>query len=632
MIPAIDLHQFDVHNDGYFAFLPLNYVDGVILVAVPRMPYEQLAEFLEEKCGFFFLERQAEMEVETEGVEAWTSTTEGVEARNITIEGAEARNRTKDKGKGKVSKDASDVVETRRCTVKVNTETEYESDDKSDYQSDNSVDYLSPSEDELIELRNRMKANRKEKAKAKDKPDSGMNEPNEENIMPADNVRGETFEEHDIYMNELLKSLKTVDKDGITEDPFISVEKHVEMVVAKCGQRPPRVFAPEKDGWKADCRKIIALDDCFLERPNQGEILTAIGRDGNNHIYPVAWAVVNVENKDNWTWFLELLEEDLGCSRGNMLTLMSDQHKEMEPWGMSKHQKEIGMAEGTTKVSACNTCWWEILEVRSGSEGFTVNEGKRTYSCRMWQLSGLHCVHATKVILLINRLPKSYVPTWFKTDMYFVTYHNYVKPVCGMNFLPDQNMYCTVLPPKPKKMPSRPKKKRIRAISEGCSSTRVSKRGLVRDEGASGTRGGAIRSRGRGCAARSRGGASRSIGRGAGGSGGASGSKGRGTAGSRGGASGSTAGTQNRQEKTQAKPQHTQHELEQTQVEDQVEQLEDQDKIDLTQVEQTQEQTQKQVQPQEQPQQDALRMQSVRILQKKLRKQGGSQNTALHLD
>ncbi|GKG27923.1 hypothetical protein Tco_0406250, partial [Tanacetum coccineum] len=46
--------------------------------------------------------------------------------------------------------------------------------------------------------------------------------------MPADNVRGETFEERDIYINEMLKSLNTADKDGITEDPFIFVEKHVE--------------------------------------------------------------------------------------------------------------------------------------------------------------------------------------------------------------------------------------------------------------------------------------------------------------------------------------------------------------------------------------------------------------------
>ncbi|GJZ88487.1 multidrug resistance-associated protein 5 [Tanacetum coccineum] len=82
----------------------------------------------------------------------------------------------------------------------------------------------------------------------------------------------------------------------------------------------------------------------------------------------------------------------------------------------------------------------KLFEVRSRSEGFTVDEGKRTCSCRMWQLSGLPCVHATNVILLINRLPESYVLSLFEIDMYFVTYHNYVKPVPGMNFLPDLSM------------------------------------------------------------------------------------------------------------------------------------------------------------------------------------------------
>ncbi|GJU51849.1 hypothetical protein Tco_1221404 [Tanacetum coccineum] len=58
-------------------------------------------------------------------------------------------------------------------------------------------------------------------------------------------------------------------------------------------------FAGLADGWMARCMKIIALDGCFLKSPNQGEILNAIGRDKNNHIYLVAWAMVNVENK---TW------------------------------------------------------------------------------------------------------------------------------------------------------------------------------------------------------------------------------------------------------------------------------------------------------------------------------------------
>ena len=49
--------------------------------------------------------------------------------------------------------------------------------------------------------------------------------------------------------------------------------------------------------------------------------------DGNNQIYPIAWAVVSVENKENWTWFMKCLIEDLGIDAGAGLTIISDQHK-----------------------------------------------------------------------------------------------------------------------------------------------------------------------------------------------------------------------------------------------------------------------------------------------------------------
>ncbi|GKB08348.1 hypothetical protein Tco_0836632, partial [Tanacetum coccineum] len=37
--------------------------------------------------------------------------------------------------------------------------------------------------------------------------------------------------------------------------------------------------------------------------------------DGNNNILLLAWVVVSVENKDNWTWFLELIAKDLEMSQ-----------------------------------------------------------------------------------------------------------------------------------------------------------------------------------------------------------------------------------------------------------------------------------------------------------------------------
>ncbi|CAI9276128.1 unnamed protein product [Lactuca saligna] len=91
-----------------------------------------------------------------------------------------------------------------------------------------------------------------------------------------------------------------------------------------------------KEGWLKGCRKVIDLDGCFLKGKVKGELLAAICRDGNNQIYPIAWAVVNVENKDNWKWFIELLQSNIKTVQGNGLTLISDQHK-----GLLEAVKEV---------------------------------------------------------------------------------------------------------------------------------------------------------------------------------------------------------------------------------------------------------------------------------------------------
>ena len=57
-------------------------------------------------------------------------------------------------------------------------------------------------------------------------------------------------------------------------------------------------------------RPIIILDGCFLKGYYGGELLTRIGRDPNEQMLPLAYVVVEVECKDPWTWFLQLLIED----------------------------------------------------------------------------------------------------------------------------------------------------------------------------------------------------------------------------------------------------------------------------------------------------------------------------------
>ena len=52
-----------------------------------------------------------------------------------------------------------------------------------------------------------------------------------------------------------------------------------------------------KKEWKEGCRRIIGFDGCFLKGACKGELLVAVGRNGYNQMFPIAWAVVDKETK-----------------------------------------------------------------------------------------------------------------------------------------------------------------------------------------------------------------------------------------------------------------------------------------------------------------------------------------------
>ncbi|KAL0289986.1 UNVERIFIED_CONTAM: hypothetical protein Scaly_2687000 [Sesamum calycinum] len=86
-----------------------------------------------------------------------------------------------------------------------------------------------------------------------------------------------------------------------------------------------------KEGILKRCRPFIGVDGCHLKGPHGGVLLTAVGVDPNNNQYPLAYAVVMSENKDNWEWFLTLLKEDLNIVRDDAYTFISDKQKGLLP-------------------------------------------------------------------------------------------------------------------------------------------------------------------------------------------------------------------------------------------------------------------------------------------------------------
>lgn len=99
-------------------------------------------------------------------------------------------------------------------------------------------------------------------------------------------------------------------------------------------RNPTRVFkriyvclGAMKEGYRACQRELLGLDGAFMKGPFPGQVLTAVGIDPNNGIYPLAYAIVDAENKDSWTWFLQCLGDDLNLEANSNFTFISDRQK-----------------------------------------------------------------------------------------------------------------------------------------------------------------------------------------------------------------------------------------------------------------------------------------------------------------
>ncbi|KAL5727577.1 hypothetical protein ACHQM5_000759 [Ranunculus cassubicifolius] len=360
-------------------------------------------------------------------------------------------------------------------------------------------------------------------------------------------------------------------------------------------QRMYVCFGPLKKCWREGCRPVIGVDGCFLKNYCKGELLTAIGRDGNNWMFPIAWAVVESETKDAWIWFLQQLSDDLFLGDGGGLTIISDQQKGLESaielvlprsehrmcvrhvyanfrakfsgghlknlyWQAAKCGTEREFNDIMDKIGAvcpeakeyltkkknpkqwcrawygtnsgcdsvennmCETFNGVIVEARAlkiidmledirryitrrmqlklkeimtwdssvcprilkkmekleenygqwrvqlhGATHFEVNNGNRKgykvdleariCSCRLWDVSGIPCIHALAVLIDKEEHPAEFVSAWFSTEKIKKCYGEFIMPFNGEKLWPKTG-YATFLPPKDRRMHGRPKKAR----------------------------------------------------------------------------------------------------------------------------------------------------------------------------
>lgn len=87
-------------------------------------------------------------------------------------------------------------------------------------------------------------------------------------------------------------------------------------------------------GFQKGCRPLLFLDSVPLYSKYQSTLLAATAADGNDDVFPLAFAVVNEETDDNWRWFLSELKSAVSTSR--QITFVADFQK-----GIKRSLQEI---------------------------------------------------------------------------------------------------------------------------------------------------------------------------------------------------------------------------------------------------------------------------------------------------
>nr|CAD1843753.1 unnamed protein product [Ananas comosus var. bracteatus] len=82
-------------------------------------------------------------------------------------------------------------------------------------------------------------------------------------------------------------------------------------------------------GFLHACRPLLELDRAQLKGKYLGTLLCASAVDADHTLFPLAFAIVDVESDENWMWFLSELRKLLGVNTDKMpiLTILSERHK-----------------------------------------------------------------------------------------------------------------------------------------------------------------------------------------------------------------------------------------------------------------------------------------------------------------
>ncbi|XP_072076468.1 uncharacterized protein [Arachis hypogaea] len=254
-----------------------------------------------------------------------------------------------------------------------------------------------------------------------------------------------------------------------------------------------------KQGFKAGCRPLIGLDECFLKGYYGGQLLSVVAQDSNNHFYVIAYVVglllaLREQYKNKQT--KGAVWECARCTTAVEFKASMDKLKKInkkawaylakfEPavWVKAYFSHDLKVDNLTNNM--CEVWNSRIVDYRVKPETFGWVQGKDCTSSTKevgdaekgsdkWQpqwigdddgvkyevqydgKNVMPCVHAIFAIAWRNERPEDYCHPWLQMSSFNATYQHCVQPVLSEQYW-ERAEGSRPIPPKLKRPIGRPK-------------------------------------------------------------------------------------------------------------------------------------------------------------------------------
>lgn len=170
---------------------------------------------------------------------------------------------------------------------------------------------------------------------------------------------------------------------------------------------------------------------------------------------------------------VEMLET---IRRRAMLRIEARKQKSMNHKGKFSIKAMEKVSEEQKKIRSCTIypCGFDVFEVKEKNTAYKTKMVDRTCTCRKWEMSGLPCRHALKIISVKKRKQEDYMADCYLTSVWRKQYETPIEAVRGITFWEKSEETEIVPPPPPPEEPeqSRGRKKipkRIKGRNESPS-------------------------------------------------------------------------------------------------------------------------------------------------------------------